>query len=337
MFDAGAEQSPIRSQKNIELPSLDEGVDKVVGAQEPSSKEAPEPAKAAEEQAKHEQVPAASAVQAPPKGAEIPASTSSPSLPTEAPARTASPAIGAAGSATPPPLPRRAAARRAVPPPPGAPSKKVEEAKKETAEATVSASSSEGTVVSDKEQKEVKAEGSKADPKPEETPTESNAKSPAPTGIQSSESSDDEFVDAVGANDSNTALERASSTSESARPAVPNIVTTATSEERVEAQVKAKEVKHEDEEGRALEEEVNSFAEKDLVDSPGTVVGSNENRHGPKVDGEEGEKREEDEDADDSPYAKEVFVGDATWEERTWKELAKLKEDMFWARVGGWR
>jgi hypothetical protein len=33
----------------------------------------------------------------------------------------------------------------------------------------------------------------------------------------------------------------------------------------------------------------------------------------------------------------EVYVGDATWEERTWKELIKLKEDMFWARIGGLR
>ena len=33
----------------------------------------------------------------------------------------------------------------------------------------------------------------------------------------------------------------------------------------------------------------------------------------------------------------ETYVGDVTWEERTWKELVKLKEDMFWARVGGVR
>ncbi|EIN08326.1 hypothetical protein PUNSTDRAFT_44856 [Punctularia strigosozonata HHB-11173 SS5] len=31
------------------------------------------------------------------------------------------------------------------------------------------------------------------------------------------------------------------------------------------------------------------------------------------------------------------YVGDATWEERAWKELARLREDMFWARVGGLR
>ena len=33
---------------------------------------------------------------------------------------------------------------------------------------------------------------------------------------------------------------------------------------------------------------------------------------------------------DDTP-----FVGDGTWEERTWKELTRLREDMFWARMGG--
>jgi Rab guanine nucleotide exchange factor SEC2 len=29
------------------------------------------------------------------------------------------------------------------------------------------------------------------------------------------------------------------------------------------------------------------------------------------------------------------YVGDGTWEERTWKELVRLREEMFWARVGG--
>jgi len=31
------------------------------------------------------------------------------------------------------------------------------------------------------------------------------------------------------------------------------------------------------------------------------------------------------------------LVGDSSWEERTWKELVKLREDMFWARIGGLR
>ena len=31
------------------------------------------------------------------------------------------------------------------------------------------------------------------------------------------------------------------------------------------------------------------------------------------------------------------YVGDSSWEEKTWKELVRLREDMFWARVGGIR
>ncbi|KAJ7196502.1 proline-rich protein [Mycena pura] len=33
----------------------------------------------------------------------------------------------------------------------------------------------------------------------------------------------------------------------------------------------------------------------------------------------------------------EVYIGDVTWEERTWKEVVRLREDMFWARIGGIR
>lgn len=38
--------------------------------------------------------------------------------------------------------------------------------------------------------------------------------------------------------------------------------------------------------------------------------------------------------SDDEPG---VYVGNSTWEERTWKELVKLREEMFWARLGGIR
>lgn len=37
---------------------------------------------------------------------------------------------------------------------------------------------------------------------------------------------------------------------------------------------------------------------------------------------------------EDEPGA---YVGNSTWEERTWKELVKLREEMFWARIGGVR
>lgn len=36
-------------------------------------------------------------------------------------------------------------------------------------------------------------------------------------------------------------------------------------------------------------------------------------------------------------FAHGPLIGDATWEERTWKEIVRLREDMFWARVGGLR
>lgn len=32
-----------------------------------------------------------------------------------------------------------------------------------------------------------------------------------------------------------------------------------------------------------------------------------------------------------------TYVGNSTWEERTWEELVKLREEMFWARIGGTR
>ena len=31
------------------------------------------------------------------------------------------------------------------------------------------------------------------------------------------------------------------------------------------------------------------------------------------------------------------YVSDGSWEEKTWKELVRLREDMFWARLGGFR
>lgn len=45
------------------------------------------------------------------------------------------------------------------------------------------------------------------------------------------------------------------------------------------------------------------------------------------------------EDQDETAVSKDkgTYIGDTTWEERTWKELVRLKEDMFWARVGGLR
>lgn len=51
----------------------------------------------------------------------------------------------------------------------------------------------------------------------------------------------------------------------------------------------------------------------------------------------ERDAKQEDHEDDSKGNDNEVYIGDTTWEERTWKELVRLKEDMFWARVGGLR
>lgn len=38
--------------------------------------------------------------------------------------------------------------------------------------------------------------------------------------------------------------------------------------------------------------------------------------------------------APDSPVDENIFVSDKSWEERAWKELVRLRADMFWARIG---
>ncbi|KAL1949096.1 hypothetical protein VTO73DRAFT_10902 [Trametes versicolor] len=67
-----------------------------------------------------------------------------------------------------------------------------------------------------------------------------------------------------------------------------------------------------------------------------------EEKHEPQVNGDSVLPTPES-DAKDEPVEAEVekekedeglYVGDATWEERTYKELVRLREEMFWARVG---
>jgi hypothetical protein len=53
----------------------------------------------------------------------------------------------------------------------------------------------------------------------------------------------------------------------------------------------------------------------------------------PAVNGREEKEEEKKEEEETS----EVYIGDVTWEERTWKEVVRLREDMFWARIGGLR
>ncbi|KAF7316092.1 Sec2p domain-containing protein [Mycena indigotica] len=84
----------------------------------------------------------------------------------------------------------------------------------------------------------------------------------------------------------------------------------------------------------SLQENNKPSAEIPRVDSPTNVP-----EVPPKAEGnghvQEEPKAEEEQHAVDGDG--EVYIGDVTWEERTWKELIRLREDMFWARVGGIR
>lgn len=67
-----------------------------------------------------------------------------------------------------------------------------------------------------------------------------------------------------------------------------------------------------------------------------------EEKHEPQVNGDsmppapESDAKDElvEAEAEKEKEDESLYVGDATWEERTYKELVRLREEMFWARVG---
>ena len=85
---------------------------------------------------------------------------------------------------------------------------------------------------------------------------------------------------------------------------------------------------------RTIVEELDSAVEKAvangvLTEEPDHVNGMEEEKE--IVDEEDRMKQEKEE------KTSVAYVGDATWEEKTWKEIVRLREDMFWARIGGVR
>jgi len=80
---------------------------------------------------------------------------------------------------------------------------------------------------------------------------------------------------------------------------------------------------------------VGSAAEKPVVNG----VLSEESVHVNGMQESENEVVDEDErkGKEKEEKTRVAYVGDSTWEERTWKEIVKLREDMFWARIGGVR
>ena len=91
---------------------------------------------------------------------------------------------------------------------------------------------------------------------------------------------------------------------------------------------------------RTIVEELDSAVEKAVVngvltEEPIHVNGVQE--EGEVVDAEEARLEEEEQTKKEEEKTGVTYVGDATWEEKTWKEIVRLREDMFWARMGGVR
>jgi len=105
----------------------------------------------------------------------------------------------------------------------------------------------------------------------------------------------------------------------------------------------------------ALEEHLGAPTPPPAADSEAASVAPSSIRHSETKEGslqdvslvnhydaaqdEETHVQDSPEDASEAEDERELgtYVGNASWEERTWKELVKLREEMFWARIGGVR
>ncbi|KAF9567115.1 hypothetical protein CPC08DRAFT_746974 [Agrocybe pediades] len=109
---------------------------------------------------------------------------------------------------------------------------------------------------------------------------------------------------------------------------LPNGISTSTTDEHVASQIngisQADPAVH-----------VNGVVEptNDGTDAARTQTKEVEEEAGTSEEKAEEERRKKEQDEKDRAR----FVGDSTWEERTWKEVVRLREDMFWARIGGIR
>ncbi|KAL0960178.1 hypothetical protein HGRIS_011812 [Hohenbuehelia grisea] len=273
-------------------------------------------------------------------GQQVPSRSSSP-------APGANTATGAAPGGAPPPLPRRAAARvrgvgdaggsRPGTPAPAPTSVQV------TDEAAHAASTSDTPAVATTSgAPDAPAAPVPGAPAPEHASTEetaaqaevpvpaSDAPSPAngpelkaPLDEVSSEkadgasSSDDVLTPGLETGDKGTSSVDVSSTT------VPEVGTQASQSETLDGK----------DESTGIVEDKSKVEDKASIDglANGHVAGASE--HEPDVkSGDTAEEPPVKEDESGAPY-----VGDATWEERTWKEIVRLREDMFWARIGAFR
>ncbi|GLB42068.1 putative GDP/GTP exchange factor Sec2p [Lyophyllum shimeji] len=268
----------------------------------------------------------------------------------------------APGSPAPPPLPRRAAARAArtpgeaagsrpaTPAPPAAVTEpivesktderikdvKVEEVPKGEGEQTVSPTHGEAS-----QEWVAPSTGEAAEPASAPVEAEKAAPGVETSPPESEGHENDVFVDAEATlnwgavemeekkvdhqADSTEGKEKA----EDAAGAVEPVTEAAEALKSSEAEVVPSQGAEEDAKGEEKKDET-----KEAVDEEPVVV-TTPDKEKPAMSLED--VRADDDRDTKAEGDKEAYVGDATWEERTWNQIVRLKEEMFWARIGALR
>lgn len=281
----------------------------------------------------------------------IPLPESLPATPA-GPSRAVSPAVALAAGlgATPPPIPRRAAARTRPVPGGSRPATPTNAKVTPVTAAAAAPTSPERARSKPEDAKEVADAVDGAPAETDRTPAaeavdgekaaseggdSGDADSPPP---DQSMSSSDVFVDA---------LTPAQSEEDVVAPADPEPI----SEADGPVEEKLEENEEQDDKATIVDAPVGAQpvlaeveAEKDLSDvsGAGSTILSQQITEEPLIVNGADEKdpteaeseQEENEKNEEKEKNRPGYVGDGTWEEKTWKELVRLREDMFWARVG---
>ncbi|KZT03753.1 uncharacterized protein LAESUDRAFT_738103 [Laetiporus sulphureus 93-53] len=275
-------------------------------------------------------------------------------------------------SPVPPPLPRRAAARprpvsMVVPPPvdttPVAPTETKIEPEKHGSSAVVgeeenakeNASSTEGDAPAPHPPEEVQpAIETAASAVAEESQVQEQSMAAEPTEKEQEQAAK-EIIEGDPALPEATQAPQEQSDANTAHATAAD-----PSEENAEKDIDAEEAKSSSHEGSVDEEQgakptqpkvpseenVADISHENTEETPFSPVASSTNGVVDGVEGHKGHGKVEtvpdivsedvsisSRDAEDAA----LYVGDGTWEERTWKELVRLREEMLWARIGGMR
>ncbi|KAF8182092.1 proline-rich protein [Pholiota molesta] len=264
--------------------------------------------------------------------ASVPLPESRPATPSAAPSRATSPAIALPAGSPAPPIPRRAAAR-ARPVPGGS--------RPSTPSNAMPASPE---LLESKAKEEVKVEETKVETAPKRSRLTDTNNSLSTLSTRTSSEGSDVFVDAPTPGEVEADAGQLEGVSEPAEKADETSQAQEDEEDKatvVDVPIGDKPTtleKPSEPETGAEDSSVPLVAER-ITEEPVPATAVDEKTaldEADRVKKEEADEEDQKRREKDEKY-KAGYVGDGTWEEKTWKELVRLREDMFWARVGGFR